>query len=124
MKRAGLHVDGSHTLGENIADLGGLATAYDAMTKATAGTPDPKTDGLTRDQRFFLNWATVWRRNFTRRNWRSASPPTNTPRRLPRDRCAVEHAGLRRSVLVQAGPADGARSRQAGCDLVIMMMIA
>jgi putative endopeptidase len=61
----GKHVDGSHTLGENIADLGGLATAYDAMLKATASTPDPKTDGLTRDQRFFLNWATVWRRNFT-----------------------------------------------------------
>jgi putative endopeptidase len=61
----GKHVDGKHTLGENIADLGGLATAYDAMVKATAGTPDPKTDGLTRDQRFFLNWATVWRRNFT-----------------------------------------------------------
>jgi len=61
----GKHVDGMHTLGENIADLGGLATAYDAMVKATAGKPDPKTDGLTRDQRFFVNWATVWRRNFT-----------------------------------------------------------
>jgi putative endopeptidase len=35
------------------------------MKKATAGTPDPMTDGLTRDQRFFLSWATVWRRNFT-----------------------------------------------------------
>jgi putative endopeptidase len=61
----GMHVDGSHTLGENIADLGGLNTAYDAMKKATDGTPDPKTDGLTRDQRFFLNFGTVWRRNFT-----------------------------------------------------------
>jgi len=61
----GRHLDGLHTLGENIADLGGLATAYDAMKKATAGTPDPMTDGLTRDQRFFLSWATVWRRNFT-----------------------------------------------------------
>ncbi|RDZ29750.1 peptidase [Lysobacter silvisoli] len=60
----GAHVDGKLTLGENIADLGGLATAYDAMVKATAGQPDPKTDGLTRDQRFFLNWGTVWRRNF------------------------------------------------------------
>jgi putative endopeptidase len=58
-------VNGSLTLGENIADLGGLATAYEAMKKATEATPDPKTDGLTRDQRFFLNWATVWRRNFT-----------------------------------------------------------
>ncbi|HZX80196.1 MAG TPA: M13-type metalloendopeptidase, partial [Lysobacter sp.] len=61
----GLMVNGRHTLGENIADLGGLSTAYDAMKKATAGTADPKTDGITRDQRFFMNFATVWRRNFT-----------------------------------------------------------
>ena len=54
---AGLKVNGKLTLGENIADLGGLATAYDAMKAATAGTPDPMIDGLTRDQRFFLNWA-------------------------------------------------------------------
>ncbi|MEF9977886.1 MAG: M13-type metalloendopeptidase [Thermomonas sp.] len=61
----GKALNGNHTLGENIADLGGLATAYDAFTKATAGQPDPKIDGLTRDQRFFYSWATVWRRNFT-----------------------------------------------------------
>ena len=60
-----MKVKGNLTLGENIADLGGLATAYDAMKKATEGKEDPKTDGLTRDQRFFLNWGTVWRRNFT-----------------------------------------------------------
>ncbi|KQY52759.1 peptidase [Lysobacter sp. Root494] len=89
----GKHVDGKHTLGENIADLGGLATAYDAMVKATTGTPDPKTDGLTRDQRFFLNWATVWRRNFTPQeletrlttdehapaNFRAIGAPSNLP---------------------------------------------
>ncbi|WP_394697245.1 M13 family metallopeptidase [Pseudoxanthomonas japonensis] len=62
---AGQAINGNHTLGENIADLGGLATAYDAMKAAAGDTPDPMTDGLTRDQRFFLNWATVWRRNFT-----------------------------------------------------------
>ena len=61
----GMKVNGKLTLGENIADLGGLAVAYDAMKKATEGTPDPMTDGLSRDQRFFANWATVWRRNFT-----------------------------------------------------------
>ena len=61
----GQKINGRHTLGENIADLGGLATAYDAMKSAAGDTPDPMTDGLTRDQRFFLNWATVWRRNFT-----------------------------------------------------------
>ncbi len=61
----GKHLNGNHTLGENIADLGGLATAYDALVKATAGQPDPQVDGMTRDQRFFYGWATVWRRNFT-----------------------------------------------------------
>ncbi len=57
----GMKVNGKLTLGENIADLGGLNTAYDAMKAATAGTPDPMTDGLSRDQRFFINWETVWR---------------------------------------------------------------
>ncbi|RZA21204.1 MAG: peptidase [Lysobacteraceae bacterium] len=61
----GKNLNGKHTLGENIADLGGLATAHDALLKATAGQPDPKIDGMTRDQRFFYGWATVWRRNFT-----------------------------------------------------------
>ncbi|HSR64691.1 MAG TPA: M13-type metalloendopeptidase [Xanthomonadaceae bacterium] len=61
----GIKVNGKLTLGENIADLGGLATAYDAMHAATAGKPDPMIDGLTRDQRFFLNWATVWRDKMT-----------------------------------------------------------
>jgi putative endopeptidase len=61
----GVKVNGKLTLGENIADLGGLATAYDAMHAATAGTPDPMTGGLSRDQRFFFNWATVWRDKMT-----------------------------------------------------------
>ena len=61
----GLKVNGKLTLGENIADLGGLNTAYDAMKQATAGTPDPMTDGLSRDQHFFINWATVWRSKYT-----------------------------------------------------------
>ena len=61
-------VNGSLTLGENIADLGGLATAYDALQKASAGKEDPKIDGFTRDQRFFFNWATVWRTKYTAEN--------------------------------------------------------
>jgi putative endopeptidase len=60
----GAKVNGKLTLGENIADLGGINTAYDAMKKAVGNTPDPMIDGMTRDQRFFANWATVWRRNF------------------------------------------------------------
>ena len=61
----GLKVNGKLTLGENIADLGGLATALDAMHTATAGTTDPMTDGMTRDQRFFVSFATAWRSQMT-----------------------------------------------------------
>ena len=61
----GMKVNGNLTLGENIADLGGLAVAYDAFKKATEGKPDANIDGINREQRFFLNWGTVWRRNFT-----------------------------------------------------------
>ncbi|HET9862914.1 MAG TPA: M13-type metalloendopeptidase [Steroidobacteraceae bacterium] len=58
-------VNGNLTLGENIADLGGLNVAYDAFQKAVAGKPDPKIDGLTRDQRFFLGYAAAWREKYT-----------------------------------------------------------
>jgi putative endopeptidase len=61
----GLKVNGNLTLGENIADLGGLSVAYDAMQLAAAGKPDPKIDGLSRDQRFFLGWGTAFRTQFT-----------------------------------------------------------
>jgi len=61
----GLKVNGNLTLSENIADLGGLSVAFDAMQRATYGTPDPKIDGLSRDQRFFLGWATAWRVQLT-----------------------------------------------------------
>ena len=62
----GAKVNGNLTLGENIADLGGLAVAYDAMKRAQGpGFKDPMIDGYTQDQRFFMNWGTVWRRHFT-----------------------------------------------------------
>ena len=56
-----LKVNGNLTLGENIADLGGLYVAYDALVKATEGKPDTLVDGFTRDQRFFYGWAAGWR---------------------------------------------------------------
>lgn len=58
-----LRVNGQLTLGENIADLGGLTIAFHALQKELAGKPRPPLiDGFTPEQRFFLAWAQIWRR--------------------------------------------------------------
>ncbi|HVS92507.1 MAG TPA: M13 family metallopeptidase [Mucilaginibacter sp.] len=56
-----LHVNGKLTLGENLADLGGLNIAYEAFKRTKEGHSNTKIDGFTPDQRFFLSWAQVWR---------------------------------------------------------------
>ncbi|MCI4590595.1 M13 family peptidase [Sphingobium sp. BYY-5] len=66
----GAHVKGAFTLGENIGDLGGLAVALDAYHASLGGRKAPVIDGLTGDQRFFLGWAQVWRRNYREANLR------------------------------------------------------
>ena len=57
------HVNGALTLGENLADLGGVTIAYDAFKKTKQGQSNDKIDNLTPDQRFFMSWAQVWRAN-------------------------------------------------------------
>ncbi|MFX5506091.1 M13-type metalloendopeptidase, partial [Acinetobacter baumannii] len=59
----GMHVNGRLTLGENTADLAGLAAALDAYHASLGGKPAPVIDGFTGDQRFYLAFAQVWRRN-------------------------------------------------------------
>lgn len=58
-----LHVNGRLTLGENLADLGGLSIAYEAFKNTKEGKSNKKIDGFTPDQRFFLNWSQIWRNN-------------------------------------------------------------
>lgn len=56
----GLYANGQLTLGENIADHGGLNIAFQAFKEATAANPLPEKDGFTPEQRFFLAYAKVW----------------------------------------------------------------
>lgn len=61
---AGTNVNGELTLGENIADLAGLAMAHRAYKLSLDGKPAPTIDGFTGDQRFFIGWAQVWARKY------------------------------------------------------------
>ncbi len=86
------HVKGELTVGENIADLGGLTISYYALKKSLEGKPTPeKIDGYTAEQRFFMSWAQGWRINYRPEylknmlqtnphspgNFRANGPPTN-----------------------------------------------
>src|SRR5690606_35678643 len=57
----GLHVNGKLTLGENIADLAGLAASHEAWRVSLGGEPAPVVDGLTGEQQFFIAYAQTWR---------------------------------------------------------------
>jgi putative endopeptidase len=61
----GLHVNGKLTLGENLADLGGIHIAYEALQRVLAKDPSKRKtiDGFTPEQRFFISFAQVWRTN-------------------------------------------------------------
>src|SRR5262249_29102206 len=56
-----VHVNGALTMGENIADLGGVLIAVDGYQASLRGAPSPVLDGYTGVQRVFLGWAQVWR---------------------------------------------------------------
>ena len=107
----GVNVKGKLTLGENIGDLGGLTVAYDALQMALK--EDEKVnvpvDGYSQDQRFFMNWATVWRRNFTDgelrvrlntdphapANFRANGAPSNMPSYATAFQCKAGDAMVR-----------------------------
>jgi len=61
----GVKVNGQLTMGENIADLGGLVLALDAYRASLQGKPAPVLDGFSGEQRVFLGWAQAWRGKVT-----------------------------------------------------------
>jgi putative endopeptidase len=66
----GMHVIGKLTMGENVADLAGLTVSHDAYIASLNGAAPPVIGGVTADQRFYLGWAQVWRRNYREPNLR------------------------------------------------------
>jgi putative endopeptidase len=60
----GLRLTGKLTMGENIADLGGVLLGYDGYRISLGGRPAPEIDGFTGAQRVFMGWAQVWRTLF------------------------------------------------------------
>lgn len=61
-----VHANGQFTMGENIADHGGLRVAFSAFKKTEQGKGNKSIDGFTPDQRFFLSYANVWAANITK----------------------------------------------------------
>lgn len=61
-----VHANGTFTMGENIADHGGLRVAYAAFKKTEQGKGNTLIDGFTPDQRFYLSYANVWAANITK----------------------------------------------------------
>ena len=61
-----VHANGQFTMGENIADHGGLRVAYSAFKNTEQGKGNTLIDGFTPDQRFFLSYANVWANNITK----------------------------------------------------------
>jgi putative endopeptidase len=99
-----LFINGRLTVGENIADLGGVIIAYNAFKKALEGKPrPPKVDGFTPEQRFFIAYAQAWLRKsrpeairllvqsdpHSVSDWRAMGPLSNMPEFAEAFQCKV-----------------------------------
>ena len=102
----GVHIKGKLTLGENLADLGGLEAAYAAYRRYVArhGEP-PVIDGFTGDQRFFIAYAQAWQGKRREGALRAAAAEQPAqPGKVPGQRrsSAISTPGTRRSTCSQA----------------------
>jgi predicted metalloendopeptidase len=109
----GLHINGKQTLGENIADIGGLRVSYEAFKLATQGKDLKPIDGFTPDQRFFIAFAQGWRTNqrpealrlgvttdvHSPVRWRVIGPVADFPEFRKAFSCAESPAGQARTAI-------------------------
>ena len=102
-------INGKLTLGEDVADLGGLILAYNAWKNATAGKKLEPIGGFTPEQRFFIGFA-QWDCGEERPESKRASAITNphSPEEYRINGVVEQHAGIRQGLLVQSRPAHGA----------------
>ena len=89
-----LNANGKLTLGENLADHGGLEVAFNAYKNATKDAPLKTIDGLTPDQRFFLAYAGVWAANITEEEIRQLTKMDPHSLGEWRERCPAAHQRL------------------------------
>jgi hypothetical protein len=115
-----LHVNGKLTLGENIAELGGLLVSYDAWRLATAKQKPEPIDGLSPEQRFFHGWAQGWRRLHTEQDQAASEHRRARPGQVPRARPLRQHRCLRHRIRLQGRRQDGRQARREGRHLVII----
>ena len=93
-----LAVKGQQTLGENIADVAGLAAAYDAFHRSLGGKPAPEVDGFTGDQQFFISFAQSWRGKAREPSVRNQIlTDGHSPARTGPQRCGTSTPGIRPS---------------------------
>ena len=110
-----IKINGKLTLGEDVADLGGMILAYIAWKTATAAKKLEPIDGFTPEQRFFIGMA-QWACGDERPESKRANAITNphSPGGVPHQRRGRQHAGVRQGLLLQGRPAHGARRKPAG----------
>ena len=110
-----MKIDGELTLGENVADNGGLRIAHMALMEALAGKTPAPIDGFTAEQRFFLGWGQIWCENVRPEQARlEVTTDVHSPGRVARQRRRRQHAGVREGVRLQGGAADGQREAVQG----------
>lgn len=106
----GLKLNGKLTLGENIADLGGVSIAFEALVQqlAKSGAGAKKVGGLTPEQRFFISWGQIWRETISRQEARRlATIDPHSPGRFRAVLPATNHPAFDRAFPPSAKRGEG-----------------